>query len=67
LVEDTQVAVSYRPRMAEALTVFLTVQHPLGDETENAFEEAFDDLDLRLGGIGEVVGWTRSSWRMTLL
>jgi hypothetical protein len=25
--------------------------------TENAVEEAFDDLELRLGGIGEVVGW----------
>jgi hypothetical protein len=42
--------------MTEALTVFPTVQDP-GDETENAVEEAFDDLGLRLGGIGEVVGW----------
>jgi hypothetical protein len=43
--------------MAEALLVFLTVEDPLGDETENAIEEAFGDLDWRLGGIGEVVGW----------
>ena len=43
--------------MAEALTIFLTIEDPLGDETENAVEEAFDDLDVRLGGIGEVVGW----------
>ena len=47
--------------MAEALTVFLTVEDPLGDETENAFEEGFDDLDLQLSGIGEVVGWDASA------
>jgi ABC-type uncharacterized transport system auxiliary subunit len=29
--------------MAEALTVFLTVQDPLGDAMENAIEEAFGD------------------------
>jgi hypothetical protein len=43
--------------VAEALTIFMTVQDPLGDETENAIEEAFDDLEVRIGGIGEVVGW----------
>lgn len=43
--------------MAEALTVFLSIQDPLGDETEGAIEEAFGDLEVSSGGIGEVVGW----------
>ena len=43
--------------MAEALTAFLSIQDPLGDETEAAIEDAFGDLEVNLGGIGEVVGW----------
>jgi hypothetical protein len=43
--------------VAEALTAFLSIPAPLGDETEEAIEEAFDELDWRLSGIGEVVGW----------
>ena len=43
--------------MAETLTVFLSIQDPLGDETEEALEEAFVDLEVDLGGIGEVEGW----------
>jgi hypothetical protein len=43
--------------VAEALTAFLCIHDPLGDETKQAIEEAFDNLDWRLGGIGEVVGW----------
>jgi hypothetical protein len=47
--------------MAEALTAFLSIPDPLGDETEEAIEEAFDNLDWRLSGIGEVVGWDADS------
>jgi hypothetical protein len=44
--------------VAEALTAFLAIPDPLGDETqEEAIEEAFGNLDWRLSGIGEVVGW----------
>jgi hypothetical protein len=43
--------------MAEALTAFLSIPAPLGDETAEAIEKAFDELDWRLSGIGEVVGW----------
>ena len=43
--------------MAEALTAFLSIQNPLGDETEDAIQEAFDDLEVSLGGVGELVGW----------
>ena len=43
--------------MAEALTAFLSIQDPLDDGTEDAIEEAFDDLGVSLGGIGEIVGW----------
>jgi hypothetical protein len=47
--------------VAEALTAFLSIPDPLGDETEEAIQEAFDDLDGRLSGIGEVVGWDADS------
>jgi hypothetical protein len=43
--------------VAEALTAFLFIPDPLGDETKDVLEEAFDSLDWRLSGIGEVVGW----------
>lgn len=39
------------------MTAFLSILDPLGDETERAIDEAFYDLEVRLGGIGEVVGW----------
>jgi hypothetical protein len=47
--------------MAEDLTVFLTVEDPLDDETEDAVDEAFGALEVRLGGIGEAVGWDLSA------
>lgn len=43
--------------MAEALTVFLSIQDPLDDATEDALEEAFVDLEVNLGGVGELMGW----------
>jgi hypothetical protein len=43
--------------VAEALTAFLAIQDPLSDETDEAITTAFEDLELTLGGIGEVVGW----------
>jgi hypothetical protein len=43
--------------VAQALTAFLSVPDPLGDETEEAIQAAFDNLDWRLTGIGEAVGW----------
>jgi hypothetical protein len=44
--------------VAEALTVFLSIPDPpLGDRTEEVIQEAFDNLDWRVSGIGEVVGW----------
>lgn len=39
------------------LTAFLSIQDPLDVETEDAIEEAFSDLEVSLGGVGEVVGW----------
>jgi hypothetical protein len=42
--------------VAEALTAFLSIPDPLGDETKDAIQEAFDDLDWRLSGLGEFVG-----------
>jgi hypothetical protein len=43
--------------VAEALTAFLSIPDPLGGETDEAIHDAFDELDRRLSGIGEVVGW----------
>lgn len=43
--------------VAEALTALLSIPDPLGDETKEAIEEAFDELDGKLSAIGEVVGW----------
>ena len=43
--------------MTEALTTFLSIQDPLADEIEDALEAAFGDLEVSLGGIGELVGW----------
>jgi hypothetical protein len=43
--------------VAEALTAFLSIEDPLHDETEDALEEAFGDLEVNVGGIGELVGW----------
>jgi hypothetical protein len=48
---------AYGHDVAEALTAFLSIPDPLGDETDEATKEAFDNLDGRLTGIGEVVGW----------
>ena len=48
---------AYGHDVAEALTASLSIPDPLGDETEQAVQEAFDNLDGRLSGIGEVVGW----------
>jgi hypothetical protein len=47
----------YGHDVAEALTAFLSIPDPLGDETREAIQEGFDNLDWRLSGIGEVVGW----------
>jgi hypothetical protein len=35
--------------VAEVLTAFLCIQDPLHDETEEAIEAAFDDLEVSLG------------------
>jgi len=43
--------------VTEALTTFLSIQDPLDDETEDALEDTFGDLEVSLGGIGELVGW----------
>ena len=43
--------------MTEALTAFLSIEDPLLDETEEALEEALGDLEVDVGGIGELVGW----------
>ena len=42
--------------MVEALTAFLSIPDALGDG-EEAIRAAFDNLDWKLSGIGEVVGW----------
>jgi hypothetical protein len=42
--------------VAEALTAFLSIPDALGDE-EEAIRAAFDNLDWKLSGIGEIVGW----------
>jgi hypothetical protein len=43
--------------VAEALTAFLSTQDPLHDETEDALDEAFSDLEVNLSGVGELEGW----------
>ena len=48
---------TYRHHVAEDLTALLSIPDPLRDEKKEAIEEAFDELDWRLSGIGEVVGW----------
>jgi hypothetical protein len=47
----------YGHDVAEALTALLSVPDPLEDETTEEIQEAFDKLDWKLSGIGEVVGW----------
>jgi hypothetical protein len=38
----------YGHDVAEALTAFLSIPDPLGDETREAIQEGFDNLDWRL-------------------
>jgi hypothetical protein len=52
--------------VSEALTAFLSIENPLHDETEAAIEAAFDDLEVSLGGIGELVGWDADADRVEL-
>ena len=34
-----------------------SIRDPLDDAIEDAIEEDFDELEVNLGGIGEIVGW----------
>jgi hypothetical protein len=43
--------------VAEALIAFLSIPDPLADETEDELDEVFGDLEVDVGGIGEVTGW----------
>jgi hypothetical protein len=48
---------AYGHHVAEGLTALLSIPDPLRDEKKEAIEEAFDELDWKLSGVGEVVGW----------
>jgi hypothetical protein len=52
--------------VTEALTAFLSIPDPLADETEDALDEVFGDLEVDLGGIGEVIGWDANADRVRL-
>jgi hypothetical protein len=43
--------------VAEAMTAFLSISDPLTDETEEELDEVLGELEVDVGGIGEVVGW----------
>jgi hypothetical protein len=43
--------------VAEVLTAFVSISQPLEEETDEAMTAAFEDLEVGLGGIGEVIGW----------
>jgi uncharacterized protein YuzE len=43
--------------VAEALTAYLSIADPLADETGDELDDVFGDLEVDLGGIGEVIGW----------